>query len=92
MIPLALRAGGWSDLYFMASLPFLLFGILANIIVLYLFISKNKYQHITTYLGLIYLIFGFLYMVIFYYFALTFVFTGIILIYLGVKSELRTTW
>ena len=92
MVPTALRAGGWSDLYYILILPFLMLGILENIIGLYLFITKNKYQHITTYLGLIYSIFGFLYIFYFYYFALLFIFPGIILIYLGVKPELRTTW
>ena len=92
MVPIALRTEGWSDLYFIVILPFLVLGILENIIGLYLIITKNIYKHITGYIGLLCLIFGLGYILFFYYFALTFIIPGIFLIYLGVKPELHTTW
>ena len=41
MVPIALRMEGWSDIYSILILPFLILGILENIIGLYFFIAEN---------------------------------------------------
>jgi len=89
MIPIAKRAGGWSDLYFIIILPFLIFGILEIIIGFYLIFVKKINPLMTTYIGVIYSFLGFFYIFYFYYFSLPFIIPGIILIILGVKPEIR---
>ncbi len=87
MVPIALKAEGWSDIYFIGILPFLILGIFENIIGLYLIITENINKLITGYIGLLYFIIGFVSIVPFSYYALTFISTGTILIFLGVKDE-----
>ena len=89
MIPIAKRAGGWSDILSMVILPFLILGILEIIIGFYLIFVKKIYELITTYIGVIYSLIGFFYIFYFYYFSLTFIIPGIILIVVGVKPEFR---
>ena len=89
MLPVAKRAEGWSDLYLILILPFLILGFLENFIGLYLIFIKNLHQLITTYIGVIFSSIGFLYLFYFYYFSLTFIVPGIILIVVGVKPGIK---
>ncbi|MFX1500518.1 MAG: hypothetical protein ACFFDH_06080 [Promethearchaeota archaeon] len=87
MVPIALRAEGWADLYTIIILPFLILGIFESIIGLYISIKENINKLIIGYIGLLYLLFGSGLTLFFYYYTLTLIIPGIILTLLGFYNE-----